>query len=522
MDTYLMRSGGNLACRCVYPSSLFAYVLCVTGLWTFVPTLKGASAGDNHARTPQPTPSIVNYVKLYNQTFGRGVTTQNNAIIPILILGRPDSLELSKYTFANNTPVSVPLPNSRARFCRALGMTQKDLSGPRYLQFNIYCQLNRQGLLVGSGHHARLIPKIPYYINTRFIIKPWGEKLNPWLATWLHINGKVLDEVVDASRRPRFFVPIVPWHTNSKSINVMINDLNKPFGLIMDMAHSLEARAMLELRHGQISRCESDLLAVHRFSELVTQEHTLIAALVGNAIGLPPCSADVSLADSGKLSTIEALAYLKRLHDLPRTIPLAEVENTTSRWESASILRQCETHRKLTAWLVKSKYLPAEALHWKAVQFQDAILEINSLQNHLVGIYRIGNQIRRAQDFAVACAKWKKSSISIEQGFATMVWQNRFVLAAVAWRTAYQRLVYLALALAAYRSDHGAFPASLASLVPNYLRQLPHDPFTGKPFTYTNGPHGCKLSSTRHFSPTIFPRSKMHNSRPIVVQLHSH
>ena len=48
-----------------------------------------------------------------------------------------------------------------------------------------------------------------------------------------------------------------------------------------------------------------------------------------------------------------------------------------------------------------------------------------------------------------------------------------------------RRLTQLALMLAAYKSDHGEYPASLAELSPAYLATVPIDLFTGKPLIYS-------------------------------------
>jgi len=47
-----------------------------------------------------------------------------------------------------------------------------------------------------------------------------------------------------------------------------------------------------------------------------------------------------------------------------------------------------------------------------------------------------------------------------------------------------------------YRNEHGAYPASLANLVPEVLQQAPTDPFTGAPFLYTPTETGYMLYST--------------------------
>jgi hypothetical protein len=46
------------------------------------------------------------------------------------------------------------------------------------------------------------------------------------------------------------------------------------------------------------------------------------------------------------------------------------------------------------------------------------------------------------------------------------------------------RMLIIKLALRAYQADHERLPGSLQDLVPEYLTELPNDPFSGKPFQY--------------------------------------
>lgn len=52
-----------------------------------------------------------------------------------------------------------------------------------------------------------------------------------------------------------------------------------------------------------------------------------------------------------------------------------------------------------------------------------------------------------------------------------------------------------AVALRLYRLAHGAYPASLSALVPDFLPALPLDPFSGDPFAYRLEPPGFLLYS---------------------------
>ena len=63
-------------------------------------------------------------------------------------------------------------------------------------------------------------------------------------------------------------------------------------------------------------------------------------------------------------------------------------------------------------------------------------------------------------------------------------------------------LLTVALALRAYRLEHGRYPASLAELVPSYLRKLPDDPFALK------GTFGYKRIGDRYILYSIGPDVK--------------
>jgi hypothetical protein len=60
---------------------------------------------------------------------------------------------------------------------------------------------------------------------------------------------------------------------------------------------------------------------------------------------------------------------------------------------------------------------------------------------------------------------------------------------------AYSSMGQVAVALAAYRADHGAYPAGLAQLCPKYLASLPRDPFVDGPLRYRRAETGYVVYS---------------------------
>jgi hypothetical protein len=62
-------------------------------------------------------------------------------------------------------------------------------------------------------------------------------------------------------------------------------------------------------------------------------------------------------------------------------------------------------------------------------------------------------------------------------------------------RLAMLRLLTCELALAQYAADHGEPPSQLTGLVPDYLPDVPNDPFSGQPLVYRTEPPGYVLYS---------------------------
>ncbi len=54
------------------------------------------------------------------------------------------------------------------------------------------------------------------------------------------------------------------------------------------------------------------------------------------------------------------------------------------------------------------------------------------------------------------------------------------------------------LAIRCYEADHGELPSELADLVPEFLAEVPEDPFSGKPLVYRPDPTGYLLYSVGH------------------------
>ena len=60
---------------------------------------------------------------------------------------------------------------------------------------------------------------------------------------------------------------------------------------------------------------------------------------------------------------------------------------------------------------------------------------------------------------------------------------------------AFLRSAYVALAVERYRQTHGRWPDSLAALAPEFVKELPADPYSGSPLKYQRREDGVVIYS---------------------------
>ena len=148
---------------------------------------------------------------------------------------------------------------------------------------------------------------------------PWSRKDLPLVADWLDANADALKLAIEASKRPRFFVPFA---SDEKAPFVAT-----PMDVIMNMrvfSRLLTARAMLALEEGRIEDVQNDLLACHRLARLLGQQLTLLETEVSYALDAVACRGDWEWAQSAKVTGPQLAAYREKLAELPPLPQMSE------------------------------------------------------------------------------------------------------------------------------------------------------------------------------------------------------
>src|SRR5262249_12112836 len=138
----------------------------------------------------------------------------------------------------------------------------------------------------------------------------------PRVAAWLKANEKPLAVVIEATKRPEYFSPLVSrW--NDKEPGVLLAALVPGVQKCREVASALTIRAMLRVGEGKLDEAWQDLLACHRLARLVARGATLIEALVGIALEHIASAADLAYLDRANLTAKQFQDRLKDLQGLP-------------------------------------------------------------------------------------------------------------------------------------------------------------------------------------------------------------
>ena len=157
--------------------------------------------------------------------------------------------------------------------------------------------------------------------------RPWKAGEFPLIAGWLAANRPSIDLVVEASRRPRWYSPLI-----SGQKPPLLACLLPAVQQERDASRALAARTMARLQEGKLDQAWADLLAGHRLARLIGQGPTLVESLVAITIEGKFCEADQALLQDSRLTAAQIAAMRADLARLPPPADLADKFDTTERF----------------------------------------------------------------------------------------------------------------------------------------------------------------------------------------------
>src|SRR5262245_7668910 len=350
---------------------------------------------------------------------------------------------------------------------------------------------------------------------------PWTPKDYPEIAAWLKANEKPVALVVEATKRPHFFHPLVPPRTKKGSSGL----INAPLPLVQSCpqaAQALVSCAMLHAAQGHPDNAWQDLLACHRLGRVVAGGASFVEALTGIAIDINAVLADLAFLSETKLTSKQLKDCLRDLQALPPMPAIADKMDLSERFwflESVMIVNRDGAYclEALSGSAPPAVRDPMREHLLDNVDWDPALRNVNRFYDRMVRVMRLKDRGARAKQLDEIGDELKAMKEELG-GVAALVRDEKespkvrgkaigdilICLAAPAFhkiqqaadRTEqWQANLHIAFALACYQRENGHYPMRLEALAPKYLPKIPKDSFSGKALIYRPSEGGYLLYS---------------------------
>jgi hypothetical protein len=441
----------------------------------------------------------VDYLRALNQRFAEGVTPENNA---------------SALLWKAVGPAEIR-PGDRPRYFALLGIAPPAEKGDYLAGFDAYLTRRQDktrkqyGKITGKtrGDSAAMLHAA--------LTRPWSKQEFAELAARLAASEKSLALVVEASKRPRRYDPLI---TEKEGILSAI--LLPALLQYHDVTEMLLARAMLRLGEGNRAAAWDDLLACHRLARLVGQGRTLADILYAVDLDGLACVGDRVLLQSVKLSAADAAkmrADLAGLLPLPKLVDRIDVTERFIFLDGIALVARegISAADKLTEDQEDSNKGGNAFLNTLAgavINWDHVLRTSNKWYDQIVGGYGKPTRAERKEAMSKVkedIGKQANAGFLSVLGDPKQLYTREFAgvfstkvlpllrrIANTVDRGNMQfELDKLAFALAGYRADHGSYPAKLTELTPKYVAEIPKDVFADGDLHYRPQDNGYLLYS---------------------------
>jgi len=447
---------------------------------------------------PRTSDGFVDLAAAINVRLSDGVTPANNAAAAL-------------YFWAGPKPEGTRL---NPDFYKELGIPVPPEQGTYFQPFGDF--LREQGIRSGSAEEQTLIEQLGMAQS-----RPWTPGEFPTIAAWLDGQKKPLVEIASGLERPNYFCPVVP-EAPGKAGQGLIATLLPHIQLIRSMGRALTARAMMHLGQGQNAKAWNDIASTIRLGRHVGHGASVIDRLVGIAVEEMGCRTALVFVTTGTPDRRLAVAAGKELNDLPSPATFADSVALTERLTFIDVVMMLhlDIGERSEALGVEDDLLEMKRIlqmpsileiDWNETlrvgnEMYDELAEAMSQNKYDVRIEAL-EQIRQRLS-RVHTSRWfeaqlknnsdgsKELGVAAGQVLVTLLVPGLTQIGVVEFRSRqWLTNVETALALAAFRADHDAWPESLDALTPGYLPRTPLDHFPGRPLIYQRAGHDCHFYS---------------------------
>jgi len=466
-----------------------------------------------HITEPLRPDGSVDYVAALNGRYRQGVTPRNNAAVLFWKAVGPKEIR----------------PEYRTKYFTMLGIRPLREKGDYFVELDDFLVRRLSPSEADDGASTAEDRWDASGRLDRAGQCPWARQKFPVLAEWLVANEGPLALLVEASRRPRRFDPLCC------RVRTPVDSVPRPALIIYrEVSRAFCARAMLGLEEGKPAEAWEDLLVCHRLARLVGQGQTTNDVISGVGIEERACLGDRALLRYARLS-VDRIATMRKdldqLSPMPRMVERVDsadrygyLDNVSdsSREGVRAVAEACQVMVQVDQDEFGPLQNTFDLLGQHADDFVadwDSFLrEGNGWYDRIVEAYgkssalerekalrEVEEDLDRLKDIAADVRSLREAmrdnasdALSERLGVIQLTF---FVPDPTLYAHMESRglmwfeLVKVGFALAAYRSDHGAYPARLSDLEPDYIAKVPEDVFSDSPLRYRCEGEGYLLYS---------------------------
>lgn len=439
---------------------------------------------------------MVDYIQVINRIAGEGVDANDNAAAVLLGILRSGG-EIPKKQQTRAALLSVEPPSG---------------SGPFFTPFT------GEAERLGEYHTAKQ--------------RPWARREFPQLAEWVDANAPIAPVLKAAAQKKSFFIPREPFYAPKLKNSLALRKdatLEEEFSGILEY---VTIRTMLSLGEGRPKE------ALEHLSILDDLAHSLGRGLLGGArsrsyvcFRLRNIPAHSYLIAMDPFTSEEYMAQYRRMGSMTGFIPdRAILARSIASWRAVVLESIVDTAQGYAgpvdmavffdrmAWSMGVSGDPAIQHLRKAVELADWNAALRTTNEWFDRLQKAAECDEFAQTnahltrLAADFRKWEEGiaveeskELTAETAGALIASTSLSPVLGFGVRSEYEemaqteclaRMVRLAYAVAAYAANHKRhYPASLDELIPDYLQEIPADPFTGRPIAYQLRKNGFSLSS---------------------------
>jgi hypothetical protein len=432
------------------------------------------------------------YMAALRQRMSKGVTPDNNAAVLF-------------WKAIGSGPIAE---KDRDRYFQMLGMAPPPQQGDYFTAHDDF--FARQGDENATSSNRWGDSSDPAHPALK---RPWSKKEFPALAAWLAANERPLTILVEASKRPRRYDPLVV--DEGTPLLAAPRPASPEY---KHVAEALVARAMLRTNDGDVDGAWNDLLTCYRLARLEAQDPALIEALHAEMVETMADRGTYALLQYVSSSAARVAKFRKDFEELLPPPQMADGIDVVERCiclDSLALVARVgfRSTGTFTGGVAKSgtssvwERIGNKTVDWVTIcrthnayydRFTQAMRQ-PTRDDRVLALVKVYKDVRKPLPF--------RSSMIVNPCGAISVWICQRLAPPLMppditciqfedYAHTHLDLTRLAFALAQYHAEHGVYPDKLADLTPKYIAKVPKDVFNhSNDFHYRREKSGYLLYS---------------------------